>query len=258
MLRKARLNIAVIDTAPIRGGLANLFLLFCLNIAAFAQDYETDKIIIAQVGKDTYMHTTFLQTQSFGKVGCNGMVVVRDGEAIVFDTPVDDSTSALLIDWLRDKQKARVKAVIATHFHEDCVGGLNEFHKRGIASFADQRTIASAQKAGFPVPQNSFDKKKEWTVGGTKVLARFVGEGHTRDNIVGYFPAENMMFGGCLVKEIGAGKGNLADANEHAWSATMRNLKAQFPKTKLVIPGHGKPGGLELVDYTEELFDGGK
>ena len=48
-----------------------------------------------------------------------------------------------------------------------------------------------------------------------------------------------------MLKEIGAGKGNLEDANVDDWAATVEKLKAQYPDTKIVIPGHGKSGGTE-------------
>ncbi len=62
------------------------------------------------------------------------------------------------------------------------------------------------------------------------------------------------MFGGCLIKESGAGKGNLEDANTTDWSLTVTKLKEKYPTTKTVIPGHGKSGGTELLDYTIQLF----
>ena len=63
------------------------------------------------------------------------------------------------------------------------------------------------------------------------------------------------MFGGCLVKEVGAGKGNLEDANVATWPKTIRMLKAKYPDVKIVVPGHGKAGGAELLDYTVKLFE---
>jgi metallo-beta-lactamase class B len=48
----------------------------------------------------------------------------------------------------------------------------------------------------------------------TKITAKFFGEGHTKDNVVGYFPSENVMFGGCLVKELNASKGYLGFAEK--------------------------------------------
>jgi len=183
------------------------------------------------------------------------MVVFDKGEAVIFDTPIDDSTSAELIGWVRDSLKSKVIAIIPTHFHEDCVGGLAEFHKRGIPSYATNQTIASAKSRNFKVPQNGFDNLKEFQVGSKKVIAEFNGEGHTRDNIIGYFPSEKVMFGGCLIKEINAGKGNLEDANVNAWPATVTKLKSKYPDTQVVIPGHGKLGDTALLDFTIKLFE---
>src|SRR5690606_29001726 len=110
-----------------------------------------------------------------------------------------------------------IKAVVSTHFHADCLGGLEEFHKRSIPSYAHNATIAFATEKKLSIPINGFEHLLELKVGDKSVIAEFVGEGHTKDNIIGYFPAENVLFGGCLIKEIGAGKGNLEDANILAW-----------------------------------------
>jgi metallo-beta-lactamase class B len=34
----------------------------------------------------------------------------------------------------------------------------------------------------------------------------------------------------------------------------VRKIKEKYPEVKIVIPGHGKPGGTALFDYTIELF----
>ena len=141
------------------------------------------------------------------------------------------------------------------HYHDDNLGGLDEFHKQGIVSYAYNRTIQVAKENNLPVPQHGFEQSIELKVGSKKVNVGFFGEGHTRDNIVGYFSSEDIMFGGCLIKEVGAGKGNLAEANADEWSETVRKVKEAYPKVKKIIPGHGKSGGIELLDYTIHLFE---
>ncbi len=91
-------------------------------------------------------------------------------------------------------------------------------------------------------------------MGKEKITARFFGEGHTKDNVVGYFPSENILFGGCLVKELNASKGYLGDANIEEWSNTVEKVKKTYPKTKIVVPGHGEYGNQQLLDYTIKLF----
>jgi metallo-beta-lactamase class B len=216
---------------------------------------KTNNLIIEKVKNHVFRHVTYLQTQSFGRVECNGMIVFDKGEAIIFDSPNDDSTSLAVIDWIENTLKCKVKAVVATHFHEDCVGGLDAFHKRGIPSYSTNKTIESAKKANFKVPQKGFDDLLEMKVGDRRVIAEFNGEGHTRDNVIGYFPSEKAMFGGCLIKELNATKGYLGDANVNEWSATVSRIKQKYPDTKVVIPGHGNIGNTSLLDYTIALFE---
>jgi metallo-beta-lactamase class B len=112
-----------------------------------------------------------------------------------------------------------------------------------------------ARASNSPIPKNGFDNLLELKVGDKKVFAEFFGEGHTKDNVIGYFPDEKIVFGGCLIKESGAGKGNLEDANINDWPLTVAKLKEKYPDTKIAIPGHGKLGGTELFDYTIQLFE---
>jgi metallo-beta-lactamase class B len=216
--------------------------------------YKTDTLVIKKLSDKIYQHISFLNTESFGRVECNGMIVINGNEAIVFDTPTDDPGTTALLDYLATQNKT-VTAVVATHFHNDCVGGLQEFHTRGIPSYANNLTIQLIkEKAEGIVPQNGFDQELELQVGQQPVITTFIGSGHTRDNVVAYFPDQQTLFGGCLVKEVGASKGYLGDADTLMWSVTIAKLKAKYPQLKVVIPGHGKPGGVELLDYTEQLF----
>lgn len=216
--------------------------------------YKSDDLMIIRLTDNVYQHISFLDTDSFGKVECNGMIVKDGNETIVFDTPTDDKSSSELISWIKNNLHAKINAVIPTHFHEDCVGGLKEFSKNKIPSYAGNKTIEFANKNNFNVPEKGFDDELVLRVGNEKVYARFFGEGHTKDNIIGYFPKDNAMFGGCLIKEVNAEKGYLGDANVKAWPNTVEKIKTQYPDVKIIIPGHGAIGGTELLDYTIQLF----
>lgn len=216
--------------------------------------YQSDDLIITQVSKSAYEHVSYLQTQDFGKVPCNGLVVSDGKEAIIFDTPTNNKSSEELIKWITNKLHFRIKAIIPTHFHDDCLGGLKAFHDHHIPSYANFKTIAFAREKGFVVPQNGFKDALKLKVGKQTITAKFFGEGHTKDNVVGYFPSENILFGGCLIKELDATKGYLGDANVEAWANTVEKVKKEYPNVKLVIPGHGERGNSKLLDYTISLF----
>ena len=218
--------------------------------------YTSDTLKIKSLRKNVFMHISYLVTTDFGKVDCNGMVYINGDEAIVFDTPTDDKAAAELIDWIEVKQGKKIKAVVVTHFHEDCLGGLRQFHTNGTKSYASNKTIELAKNTKVEVlPETGFDKTIEFSVGNESVYATFYGAGHTEDNIVGYVPKEKALFGGCLIKTMNAGKGFLGDANTLQWPGTVDLIRKDLPELNLVIPGHGNPGGKELLDYTIQLFE---
>lgn len=240
--------------------ISNLFFMFFALIITNcnAQEaeilYKSDNLIIKQLSKNVFQHISYFNSETFGRVECNGMIVKDGNETVIFDTPIDDKSSGELIGWIKNKLHATINAVIPTHFHEDCLGGLKEFNKNNIPSYASNKTIELAKKNGYSTPEHGFDTTLILSVGKQKVYAKFFGEGHTKDNVVGYFPKENAMFGGCLIKEMDATKGYLGDANTEAWSTTVQKVKKAYPKAKIVIPGHGETGGRELLDYTIKLF----
>lgn len=216
--------------------------------------YKTSDLVITQVSENSFVHTSYKQTHDFGNVPCNGLVVRDSNEVIIFDTPTNDTSSNELIKWIKEKLQCKINAVIPTHFHDDCLGGLKAFHDNNIPSYANVKTIELAKANNLPVPQNGFNDSLILKVGNKNITAKFFGEGHTKDNIVGYFPVENIMFGGCLIKTLDASKGYLGDANVAAWSATVEKVKEAYPDVKVVVPGHGKYGNVQLLDYTINLF----
>ncbi|MCH6199764.1 subclass B1 metallo-beta-lactamase [Aquiflexum sp. LQ15W] len=217
--------------------------------------YKSKDLIITQVAPNSFVHTSFLQTNDFGNVPCNGLIVRNSKETIIFDTPTNNESSEELIRWVNRELNCKVNAIIPTHFHNDCLAGLQAFNDHNIPSYAHVKTIALAKENDFVIPQNGFSDSLTLSVGNEIIMARYFGEGHTRDNIVGYFPSENVMFGGCLIKEMNASKGFLGDANVEIWSSTVEDIKKRFPAVEIVVPGHGNHGDRSLLDYTIKLFN---
>ncbi len=223
--------------------------------------YSSEQLEIIQLTENSYIHISYLNTNDWGRVPCNGLVFINSGEAVVFDTPVDDSASAELINWIEHEKNSKVKAVVVNHFHWDCLGGLGTFHKMNAKSYSNAATIDYAKKdtVNNPVlPQNGFTDKLVLKIGDEEVINVYSGGGHTEDNIVSYIPSEKVLFGGCLIKAIGVGKGNLEDANVKEWSSTVAKIKEQFPEIKYVVPGHGDYGDTELLNYTIKMFENEK
>ncbi|MDC1068672.1 subclass B1 metallo-beta-lactamase [Candidatus Kapabacteria bacterium] len=216
--------------------------------------YKSERLEIVQISDNVYQHISYLEIPNYGKFPCNGLIFINNMEAIIFDTPVDDSSSAELLDWLSQKLKTNVIAIVINHFHNDCLGGIKEFHKNGIKSYASNKTIELAENNNEIKPQIGFTDSLELQVGKQITKTKYYGSGHTYDNVVSYIPTEKVLFGGCLIKSIGAGKGNLVDSDIEQWSKTVKLLKQDIAGIEIIVPGHGKFGGLELLDYTINLF----
>ena len=240
-----------------------LFLWIVIPGTSYSQSQKNEIIIadglnLIPLTDNIYQHVSELETSDFGKVPCNGLIYINDNEAIICDTPPTVEQSKELLNWLKKNHpNVKIKAIIVNHFHADCLGGLSEFHKEGIKSYAHELTqeLLKVKKDTFDTPQILFSKSLELSVGNKKIINQYLGEAHTKDNIVTWVPSENVLFGGCLVKSMNAGKGNLADANVKEWSNTAARIKSKFSSAKIVVPGHGTSGGTELLDYTIKLFD---
>lgn len=216
--------------------------------------YSTSTLKIHKLTDNTYIHESFLETESFGRVSCNGLLHVRDGKAVLLDTPATKDATSELLDWTRKELEAEIETVVPTHFHEDCLGGLETAHLNGIASLAHEKTNSLAAKNGRTKAGKTFTSEYVLPVGNKSIYLYFPGEGHTEDNIVAYLPDEKILFGGCLIKSLGATKGNLEDANTAAWPQTISNLQSKFPDIITVVPGHNSAGGTDLLNYTGKLF----
>lgn len=209
---------------------------------------------VRRLSSGLYIHTSPIKLSNGEVYPCNGMIVVSQGEAIVLDTPVYEKDSEQLIKWLQEDQKVTIKAIIPTHFHDDCLGGLSVFHEAGVKSYASKATYDLAKDQVETLPQELFVGSQSFRVGKVEVECWYPGEAHTKDNIVAWVPSKKALFGGCMLKAVGAAKGNLADANVETWSASMQAVKDKHPDVEIAIPGHGEHGGMELLDFTIRLF----
>lgn len=236
-----------------------LLLTGCLiaGMTGFAQPkaYKSATLELHPLTPKLYQHVSYINTNDWGKVPCNGLIYISKDSAFIFDTPISDSASRELIRILQKKWKLKIKGVVVTHFHTDCLGGLGAFHQAGISSYANQQTITYAAREGYQLPQHGFQQELILSLNGQPIINRYFGEGHTKDNIVSYIPEYKTLFGGCLIKEKDAGFGYVGDANVTAWASTVKAVQASFPDIELVIPGHGAVGDASLLDYTANLFN---
>lgn len=229
------------------------------TLSGYAQRYATIRLSkdleIIKLSGHAYVHVSYATLPKFGRFGSNGLIYADHGKAYLFDTPVTDSLSKALVTWITDSLKLQVVGFVPNHWHDDCMGGLGYLQSQGIASYANQMTIDMAKSKGLPVPAHGFKDSLVLKLNDKHVCCYYLGGGHTADNIVVWIPAENILFAGCMCKELAATNlGNLADSDMKAWPTTMNKVIVKFPTAKIVIPGHGQVGSTALLQHTSELL----
>ncbi len=215
----------------------------------------SEDLQLIKINEHSYIHVSEIYLENGKKFLSNGFVYINDTEAYVFDTPANDKATIALIDWLQNNQKVTIKGVIFNHFHRDCIEGMDIFKSHDIPCIASTKTASFMEMDKSDAPDRTFENNLELKLGNKTIINTFFGEAHTRDNIISYFPEEQLIFGGCMIKSLNARKGNLADANVLVWSKTVSKIKEKYPNVQVVIPGHGKHGDQSLLEYTIALFN---
>lgn len=220
------------------------------------QDYKINSdLLITSLSENTYMHVSWSESEQFGRFSSNGMIYLANGKAYLFDSPVSEEQTTNLLRWIKDSLKADVAAFVPNHWHDDCMGGLAVIKQLGIPSFACNLTCEEAKKHGLPVPDSSFTDSLVFGSGEHRMICRYLGPGHTIDNIIVWIPSENILFAGCMVKALASkSPGYTADADMEQWPVTLKKVLDTFHGNILVIPGHGEPGGRELIEHTISLL----
>jgi len=185
----------------------------------------------------------------------NGLLLMTETEALLIDTPWTDDQTERLLDWIEKDRGLHVVGVIATHFHPDCKGGIGAAHRRGIPTYGLSLTADLAREERSEPPKVLFTQSMELTLGSETLELFYPGPGHSPDNIVVWLDSHKVLFGGCLVKNATTRHiGYLGNAEVDSWGASVEKMRARYPEAALIVPGHGQPGGWELVENTLALI----
>ena len=237
--------------------LLNIFLListFTLSAQERTRYVVNEDIQLYKIHDSVYLHLTWDSHGNFGRFSSNGIVLIKNGEALMIDTPMDNAKTKILVNFIKDTLNANVKVLLIGHYHDDCLGGLKHLQDLKVESVANIRTVAKCKELGLPEPSVTFDKSLELNFNGEKIVCDYFGGGHTPDNITIWIPSRKILFGGCLVKSLDSKNlGNIADAVISDWAETVSKLKESYKSALIVVPGHGRIGGTELLTHTIEL-----
>jgi len=216
----------------------------------------TPDLEVRELQPGIWIHTSWYEFSNGSRYPSNGLIVRDENTALLIDTAWGVESTIELLDWIEHELGVPVSAVIATHTHDDRMGGAPVLTERGIPLYANPLSIPLAVSQGLPEPLSLGDLEPGATVEFGPVEVFYPGPAHTVDNIMVWLPEAGLLVGGCAVKSADAhSMGNVADADLAEWPYSMRRAAEQYPDALQVLPGHGDIGGEELLMHTVQLLE---
>nr|AIA15642.1 VIM_beta_lactamase [uncultured bacterium] len=223
-------------------------------IATAKADTLGDDIVVRHLAGRVWLHVTL--SPDANRIPSNGLLVDEGDGVLLIDTAWDDEQTGRLAEWSLRRLGKPIRRSISTHFHDDRLGGIDTLKALGVDARALDLTVSKAAAKGkttLPTIYMAAAQRARRDDAGFEVF--YPGPGHSPDNIVVWFPAEGVLFGGCFVKGAESRDlGNLSDADVRAWPASVASVLDRYPRASIVIPGHGAPGGLNLLTHTTALL----
>jgi glyoxylase-like metal-dependent hydrolase (beta-lactamase superfamily II) len=206
------------------------------------------------------------------------VLVVRmpDSTLVLCSSPYDTAATRSMVRQLRQRFRPARMVAINVHFHPDGTGGNEGYALEGVETYGSdltrealgrrgRETRALTARAAAPSAQariastpimfaaNAFRATEGLRLefGGASVQLLYMGPAHSPDNIVVYFPSHGLLYGGDLIRAANAGVGYQGDADLARWPATLELVAALA--FEVLVPGHGAPGGRELLDHTRQV-----
>ncbi len=229
-------------------------------LALFVSRTDAKPETIAQIAPGVWFREGDLT-----KLGhCNNIVIEMKGYLIVVDANFPSGARATMADVKRVSSKP-VKYVFDTHHHGDhsygnavwTGAGATTLAYRGVAeemrryeparwqqAAKERKDVAAMNSASVEPPKQTFDDNLfVLDDGARKVEFHFFGWAHTRGDGFVYLPKEQIL---CTGDAVANGPYNYTgDGNIGNWPDVIH--AAQKLKVKTVLPGHGVPGGPELL-----------
>ena len=216
----------------------------------------TPDLQVVVLAPGVWQHVSWQRLADGTRFPSNGLLV-RDGDGLLLiDTAWGEQLTRDLLDWVDATLRLPVRRAVATHFHDDRLGGAPALLARQVRMVAHPLTRELAAAGDLPLPDTLGTLRAVGGAARVGPVERFhPGPAHTRDNLVVWLPQQRILFGGCAVRATAATtRGNVADADTVSWPAAIARAEARYPDARLVIPGHGDAGGRELLSHTRSLF----
>lgn len=221
-----------------------------------ADDLPT--LSVSRLADNVWLHTSWNRLAGGQPFSANGIIVRGRRAGLIVDTTWRVGEMADLIRVARGATDNVPLSLTGTHAHEDRISGLEIARDYGVRSLAHRYTQEDAFARGLPIADDTWrGTLRRVQLGRRVVELYYAGPAHTRDNVVAFDAESGVLFGGCQVRAAdNVNLGNVADADVRGWAATTRRLIRRYRRrARIVVPGHGDPGGPELLDHTLALAE---
>jgi glyoxylase-like metal-dependent hydrolase (beta-lactamase superfamily II) len=243
-----------------RNAIAPIFLVGWIAPGVLAEPKPAPPVVrqLAAGAAGIFANSYLVQTAG-GVVVIDGRLLTSEGQAV--RAAVAASGKPLL-------------AVLVTHGHPD--------HYNGIAEIVAGTRVPIVATAGVDKVIRKYDaaKEQQWSAtfgadwprkrafpnrivkdgasvafGGLTFTVHDVGPGESQSD--SYWTTE---VGGKRIAFIGdtvlhGVHAYTADGHTTAWLATLERLRRDLADTSILYPGHGEPGGLELLDWQKDYLE---
>jgi cyclase len=194
---------------------------------------------------------------------CNNQVIEMKDYLIVIDANFPSGARATLADIRRVSRKP-VKYVFITHHHGDHLYGASVWTADGATTLAykgvidemrryepkrwqqEVRADVKQLRRNAPEPPMQTFESSPFVLddGNRKVEFHHFGWAHTRGDGFAYLPKEQILCAGDAV--VNGAYNYTADASVTNWPEVLHRAAAL--KVRIVLPGHGVPGGPDLIE----------
>ncbi len=262
-----------------------IIILFVENIYCQSDQKEnqiriSEDLFYKKIQDSVYMFTHYFPG------GSNGMFILLSGkQGLLINTPCEISGTVSLLNWIENNFGTLKISAIVTGFHQDNLGGDEVLLSKNIPVYGSDLTIKLVKEKGIELkrlimdmaasddnkryynsyrvlnlvpPNKTFPIKEgmELKYGSEIFEVYFPGESHTIDNTVVYMHNRKILFGGCMIKGMEFDyPGFTGYANMAEWPISVEKVMKNFQDCKIVIPGHGKEGGKELLPHMIKVLN---
>ena len=228
-----------------------LILFFCCFSSAGA---EIPELKIDELENNVFLHKSYSQVDGYGLVSSNGLVVVSNNKAFIVDTPWSVQDTERLVNWIRSNNYELLGSV-STHSHDDRSAGIKWLNEHSIPTYATNLTNEILKNENMEPAKYSL-RGNEAVLADGLLEVFYPGRGHTIDNVVVWLPKSKILFGGCFVRSLESqGLGYTGEAHIDQWAGSAKKVLSRFYEARVVIPGHGKVGDVELLRHTITLAE---